>query len=709
MPRTLEQNIRAVTDYLLEIERAGTPYHWWREGDPALGAGPPAHAVDRDAPRPGDVKAVFCAGLGNLALRFVGKPVPKLHPYNGGTEAWLRAYDGKWRPFRLEDAEEGDVAFRPFNYDGPADQGHWAYCSGRGANAKVIQSYAYNGATVKPGVTSDVTLARSHEGGYYVYLLKARDWLAPVPSPVRDKPAARENGEKRAAAPAASPPRPRETVATVVVEAEKKEHKKVFAKGRARDGAPKPGEILTVAGLREVFPLLGAEDAQRYHPHLVEALREAEVNTPWRMAHFLGQVGHESGELRWWEEFADGTAYEGRSDLGNVVPGDGPRYKGRCPIMLTGRANYRAAGGALGVDLEGNPGLAKKPEVGFRIAAWYWTGRGLNDLADRRDEGFKEITYRINGGYNGYTDRLEKYNRAKAVLGVDRRRSRRIKCNFVSVGELDSRIAHQAAAVLNKRGICASVTVDDGVKVLGDVFADEPLGARQMIVVGRPALDALTAEARKFALYPPDLSKTDFVSAAGKSYEQTIRRTAESLALYDGSGAAGRRLLRELDDALEEPQGRDGTEGPEHTTATNGYREETGSESAREPFLDRSEEIESSYRDDSNEDETPEQREPSAGDPESEAPEVAPGRGGRGKRRGAVRNLGPARNPVIWSQLAALLTDFAVLYGLMPQGIDQAQTQELIAVALAMVGSHAGFGAAARQSVRPLAKEREES
>ncbi len=87
-----------------------------------------------------------------------------------------------------------------------------------------------------------------------------------------------------------------------------------------------------------------------------------------------------------------------------------------------------------------------------------------------------------------------------------------------------------------------------------------------------------------------------------------------------------------------------------------------------EPFVDRSEEIEGSYRDESYEEETPEQREPSAGDPESEAPEEAPGRGGRGKRRTAVRNLGPARNPVIWPQLAALLTDFAVLYGLIPRG-----------------------------------------
>ena len=346
------------------------------------------------------------------------------------------------------------------------------------------------------------------------------------------------------------------------------------------------------------------------------------------------------------------------------------------------------------MDLEGNLDLAKKPGVGFRIAAWYWTGRGLNDLADRRDDGFKEITCRINGGYNGYTDRLEKYNRAKAVLGVDKRRSGRIKCNFVAVGELDSRIAHQAAAILNKRGIRATVTVDDGVKVLGDVFADEPLGTRQMIVVGRPALDALTAEARKFALFPPDLSKTDFVPAAGKIYEQTIRRTAESLALYDGSGAAGRRLLRELEDALDDAQGRDGAEGAKHATATNGYREETGPSSAREPFVDRSEESEGSYRVESYEEETPEQREPSAGDPESDAPQEAPGRGGRGKRRSAVRNLGPARNPVIWSRLAALLTDFAVLYGLMPQEIDQAQTQELVAVT--MVGPHAGFGVAAR-------------
>ena len=80
---------------------------------------------------------------------------------------------------------------------------------------------------------------------------------------------------------------------------------------------------------------------------------------------------------------------------------------------------------------------------------------------------------------------------------------------------------------------------------------------------------------------------------------------------------------------------------------------------------------------------------------------------GKAEERRQERRSGP-RPGHIWSRLAALLTDFAVLYGLMPQGIDQAQTQELVAVAVTMVGSHAGFGAAARQSVRPLAKEREE-
>jgi putative chitinase len=145
-------------------------------------------------------------------------------------------------------------------------------------------------------------------------------------------------------------------------------------------------------------------------------MNEAGITTPKRQAAFLAQVAHESGELRFFEEIASGAAYEGRRDLGNVRPGDGRRFKGRGPIQLTGRANYRAAGRALGIELENNPTRAADPDVGFRVAAWYWRTRGLNTLADQGD--FRQITKRINGGFNGLADRQRYWARAKAVLGA---------------------------------------------------------------------------------------------------------------------------------------------------------------------------------------------------------------------------------------------------------------------------------------------------
>src|SRR5690606_21975816 len=132
---------------------------------------------------------------------------------------------------------------------------------------------------------------------------------------------------------------------------------------------------------------------------LKEAMGEAQINTPARIQMFLAQLAHESGELRYFEEIASGEAYEGRKDLGNIHPGDGKRYKGRGPIQLTGRTNYRAAGKALGFDLENDPDLAKDPSIAFRIATWFWTTRGLNAIADTGN--FELVTLKINGGLNG--------------------------------------------------------------------------------------------------------------------------------------------------------------------------------------------------------------------------------------------------------------------------------------------------------------------
>lgn len=143
-----------------------------------------------------------------------------------------------------------------------------------------------------------------------------------------------------------------------------------------------------------------------------------QINTPIRIAHFIAQAAHESGNFRWMEEIWGPTAaqrkYEGRADLGNRYPGDGYRYKGRGCFQLTGRANYRTIGDRLGLELEENPELAAEPGISILIACDYWRSRNINRLADADD--ITRVTKAINGGTNGIEDRMKKLARAKEVL-----------------------------------------------------------------------------------------------------------------------------------------------------------------------------------------------------------------------------------------------------------------------------------------------------
>lgn len=172
--------------------------------------------------------------------------------------------------------------------------------------------------------------------------------------------------------------------------------------------------MLTKDELSGVMPRLAKAKRDLYFPHLTAAMTEFGISSYLREAAFLAQLAHESAQLRYLEEIASGAAYEGRRDLGNVQRGDGRRYKGRGPIQLTGRANYRKYGQLLGIDLEDDPERAAAPEVGFRTAGLYWQSHGLNELADERR--FQLITRRINGGLNGLDDREAHYHRALAVL-----------------------------------------------------------------------------------------------------------------------------------------------------------------------------------------------------------------------------------------------------------------------------------------------------
>jgi putative chitinase len=138
------------------------------------------------------------------------------------------------------------------------------------------------------------------------------------------------------------------------------------------------------------------------------------MDTPLRLAHFMAQLTHESGGFRYMEEIASGQAYEGRENLGNTQPGDGKRYKGRGPIQLTGRKNYRDYGRALGFDFESHPEMVAFPSVGLLVACAYWNANRLNTFADSDD--IETITRRINGGRNGIEDRKKHLKHAKDLL-----------------------------------------------------------------------------------------------------------------------------------------------------------------------------------------------------------------------------------------------------------------------------------------------------
>lgn len=175
--------------------------------------------------------------------------------------------------------------------------------------------------------------------------------------------------------------------------------------------------MLTDDELRQIMPNCPAAKRTDYLPFIQQAMEEFDITTYLRETAFLAQLAHESAELRYMEEIASGAAYEGRASLGNTQPGDGKRFKGRGPIQLTGRANYTKYGPLLGVDLVNDPTIAATKEVGFRIAGEFWRLNGLNQLADQQN--FREITKRINGGYNGLDDRIMYYERAKLVLNND--------------------------------------------------------------------------------------------------------------------------------------------------------------------------------------------------------------------------------------------------------------------------------------------------
>ncbi len=206
--------------------------------------------------------------------------------------------------------------------------------------------------------------------------------------------------------------------------------------------------IITEQQLTQVLPKAQGVAAV-FVPQLNAAMPAYGIDTPARIAAFIAQMGYESAQFThlveglnysaqrlaalWPNRFSDkgsqpnalalqlggnpeaiaNSVYADRLGNGPPESGDGWRFRGRGLVQVTGRSNYQAAGEGLKLDLEANPELLEQPQYACLSAAWFWTAHDLNSLADVGD--FQQITRRINGGLNGYNDRLALWQEAKTV------------------------------------------------------------------------------------------------------------------------------------------------------------------------------------------------------------------------------------------------------------------------------------------------------
>ncbi len=144
-------------------------------------------------------------------------------------------------------------------------------------------------------------------------------------------------------------------------------------------------------------------------------LERFDIITPQRIRHFLSQTAHESGGGRYKKELATGWNYEGRSDLGNTEPGDGPRFKGAGYIQLTGRFNYAAF-----AEYTGDPAVMEGVDYvantyPFTSAGFWWKSNSMNSFCDS-GASVRDVTIRVNGGTNGLSDREHYYEICERVI-----------------------------------------------------------------------------------------------------------------------------------------------------------------------------------------------------------------------------------------------------------------------------------------------------
>ena len=205
---------------------------------------------------------------------------------------------------------------------------------------------------------------------------------------------------------------------------------------------------ITVEQFKELFPK--NKNPEEWTEAINDILPDFEINTPKRVAAFLAQCGHESAGFSVLKEnlnySADGlnnifpkyfknagrdanqyarqpekianVVYANRMGNGDEASGDGWRYRGRGPIQLTGKDNYRAFANDYFEDpqtlLDDPDLLIDHIPTSLLAAVWFWQKNKLNVQADAGD--IKTMTKKINGGFIGLEDRIKHYEHALHVL-----------------------------------------------------------------------------------------------------------------------------------------------------------------------------------------------------------------------------------------------------------------------------------------------------
>lgn len=187
----------------------------------------------------------------------------------------------------------------------------------------------------------------------------------------------------------------------------------------------------------DITNIIGSDinNTRKYWPMIIEELKRVGRNKLYFQCAILATIAVESGNFepinelggkRYFTKLYDVTGEKPAraKRMGNVNPGDGPRYHGRGFIQLTWRHNYRVYGNALGYDLENNPELANDPVVAIKVLVKYMVDHGIDVWAERAfrtDDDYPEefckrkIRRLVNGGDRAYAKFSKTWDKFKAI------------------------------------------------------------------------------------------------------------------------------------------------------------------------------------------------------------------------------------------------------------------------------------------------------